>query len=73
MDRLRALVSAMDVVKDPSEWVRLDGEFHFRAVLTPSCTFLPRSVFTLRQYSPSRELADGMTSARYHSEPKMAA
>lgn len=26
--RLRALVTAMDVVTDPVEWVRLDGEFH---------------------------------------------
>lgn len=28
LERLRALVSGMDVVNDPSEWVRLDGEFH---------------------------------------------
>ncbi|MGK2880479.1 MAG: FadR/GntR family transcriptional regulator [Mycobacterium sp.] len=28
LGRLRALVSGMDVVEDPSEWVRLDGEFH---------------------------------------------
>ena len=28
LERLRTLVSAMDVVNDPAEWVRLDGEFH---------------------------------------------
>ncbi len=28
LERMRTLVSAMDVVEDPSEWVRLDGEFH---------------------------------------------
>lgn len=28
LERLRALLSGMDVVEDPSEWVRLDGEFH---------------------------------------------
>lgn len=28
LERLRALVSGMDVVEDPTEWVRLDGEFH---------------------------------------------
>ncbi|MDT5104642.1 MAG: hypothetical protein QOI25_2155, partial [Mycobacterium sp.] len=28
LERLRALLSGMDVVNDPSEWVRLDGEFH---------------------------------------------
>lgn len=28
LDRLRTLTAAMDVVNDPSEWVRLDGEFH---------------------------------------------
>jgi GntR family transcriptional regulator, transcriptional repressor for pyruvate dehydrogenase complex len=28
LERLRALVSGMDVVNDPGEWVRLDGEFH---------------------------------------------
>lgn len=28
LERMRALVAAMDVVNDPTEWVRLDGEFH---------------------------------------------
>lgn len=28
LTRLRALVTAMDMVTDPTEWVRLDGEFH---------------------------------------------
>lgn len=28
LERLRALLNGMDVVTDPVEWVRLDGEFH---------------------------------------------
>jgi DNA-binding FadR family transcriptional regulator len=49
LSRLRALVSGMDVVDDPAEWVRLDGEFHLLIAQSSGNTVFASVVDDIRE------------------------